>query len=668
MHKQLLIALVFLAATTAATAQYAPHTYLSSIVSASNGPLDVAVTVWDFDTIGAVYLSIDYDSRVLLFTGATPHSSMPTFLSGDADLGDWTHRITLGWYGNGLTLPDNSTIMTLHFNFLEGYSALTFYDNGPSCEYANSDGQVLIDTPYSEYYHNGEVCGSLPNPGPIFGQTDVCQQDNWIAYWVEPVANASGYYWEQTPNMEILSGQYTNLILVHFDNYATPVSLMMYVTNSCGETSSPAFLEVTVHETPPAYIEAIPPVPYGTSTTLHCSNPGSGSYSYHWMPEEIFINPDIQDPVTVNLYQDYIVKVDVVDLATGCKTLRQKSMNISGGPLAINPTASDTIVCSNSGTWVYSLASGGTGNYAYSWTSNPPGFESDLEDFLLVEPDTSRTYIVTVNDGASSVTDSTVVYVETAPTAEISGLDTLCGMDDVAYLRVDLTGTPPWNFTYIWGTRSEYVEGVTETPFYIPVSEPGTYSIGYVHSSLCEGYGYGTASVSQYPIPPAPVVTLYDNTLVSNIPTGNQWYRDGVPIPGAMAVSYTVTETGTYYDIIQRYGCTGEPSNSFYIVIEGMEEQGGLEAGGQGGVEVWPNPAENWINCRLSNVKDQLSNSSRNAEFEIRNLFGKQVLGGRLQVAGNEFSIDISALPGGYYVLVLTEDGKPLARQGLIKF
>jgi hypothetical protein len=164
---------LFLASGT--TAQNAPITTAATVGGAVPGSVAVPVTVINFTNIGAISLTIDYDYSVLHFIGGTANTLLPAFLVGDQSLGNGLHRITMGWYGgSGVSLSNGSTIMTLNFTYISGNTALTWYDNGPSCEYADGSYNVLNDIPTSTYYINGYVCGGLVNPGPITGDNSVC--------------------------------------------------------------------------------------------------------------------------------------------------------------------------------------------------------------------------------------------------------------------------------------------------------------------------------------------------------------------------------------------------------------------------------------------------------------------------------------------------------------
>ena len=81
------------------------------------------------------------------------------------------------------------------------------------------------------------------------------------------------------------------------------------------------------------------PIPYGTSTTLYAASGGTGSYSYHWSPEALLVNPDLQNAQTVNLYSTAVFTLLVTNQTTLCQNSDEVVVTITGGPLSINPTA-----------------------------------------------------------------------------------------------------------------------------------------------------------------------------------------------------------------------------------------------------------------------------------------------------------------------------------------
>jgi hypothetical protein len=88
----------------------------------------------------------------------------------------------------------------------------------------------------------------------------------------------------------------------------------------------------------------------------------------------------------------------------------------------------------------------------------------------------------------------------------------------------------------------------------------------------------------------------------------------------------------------------------FYSETAGVEEHGGMEAGGHGGVEVWPNPTSGKF--QITSTKFQTNSKTQNSKLkiEIVDLFGKVVLEEEKRRRGEgEIGCDVSALPAGIY-------------------
>jgi Secretion system C-terminal sorting domain len=84
--------------------------------------------------------------------------------------------------------------------------------------------------------------------------------------------------------------------------------------------------------------------------------------------------------------------------------------------LCVTATATPSTVCSGQSSQLNSAATGGSGTFTYSWTSVPAGFTSSQQNPIATPPVTTQ-YVVAVNDGTNSKTDTTTVTVVSQPTA-----------------------------------------------------------------------------------------------------------------------------------------------------------------------------------------------------------------------------------------------------------
>ncbi len=603
--------------------------------------------VTGFQNIGAISLSIDYDYSVMQFTGGTPHPQLPGFPIGDLNLASGYHRLSMGWFGQGVTLPDGSAIMTLNFSFTGGISTLNFYDNGPSCEYADGNYNTLNDIPFGDFYVNGHVCGVIGTPGPISGSTAVCQGQTGVVYSIEPLANATAYSWLLPPGATITAGQNTNVIMVDFSPNAASGFVEATGLNACGAGTA-SILPVTVDPIPLPDAGDDFSIPYGTTTSLSVDPGIAGNFSYSWEPASLLIDPSVQNPITIQLTETTLFTVMVTNQATGCFAGDDIIVNVTGGPLAASPLAIPSIVCQGTPAQLISNAGGGSGDYTYLWTADPPGnpaWTSTLANPVVL-PEVSTTFNLVVHDGFNFTTGSTYLTVLELPTATITGGDTLCGENEWTTLQVELTGTPPWSLIYTFGSTSVLVTNQQTSPFLITTTQPGDYVISSVEDANCYGLTFGTAIVRKYPIPEKPEITTYFMELISSSCCGNQWYLNGNPIAGATNQTYQVSVSGLYHVVVTMNSCSSEPSDPVDIIV-------GIPEPVPETIAIFPNPAKDRVYVQFTPRKDE--------EFML-NLYsadGRLLKSqpGRAEPGVNHAEIPLSDFPPGLYLIRLSLSG-----------
>jgi hypothetical protein len=84
--------------------------------------------------------------------------------------------------------------------------------------------------------------------------------------------------------------------------------------------------------------------------------------------------------------------------------------------LTVLLSATPDTICVGDSTQLNANATGGSGTYTYSWTSDPSGFTSHVKN-PVVSPAITTSYIVVVHDSTSNLTDSITVTVNEKPTA-----------------------------------------------------------------------------------------------------------------------------------------------------------------------------------------------------------------------------------------------------------
>lgn len=147
-----------------------PLTWAPVINNASPGNIDIPIKVNGFNNIGAVSLTFEYDPYVIkyldLYTAHSDLASNGSWQVGTQDAPGGKKYLIISWTRNpsvpatpSVSLPDNSTLLTLKFNYLsfEGSTGLKWIDNGSSCEYADGNFEPLEDTPIADFYRDGLV-------------------------------------------------------------------------------------------------------------------------------------------------------------------------------------------------------------------------------------------------------------------------------------------------------------------------------------------------------------------------------------------------------------------------------------------------------------------------------------------------------------------------------
>lgn len=632
-------------------AQNAPITTAASAGNTSPGQsVTIPVTVTNFNSIGSVSLTLDYDYSKLHFVSGSKNPLLPgSFDIGDNDLGNGMHRLVVGWYGQGTTLPDGSWIVNFYFTYISGTATLQWYDNGSSCEYADGNSNVLNDEPTNNYYINGAICGSLPAPGTISGNTSVCQGQTEVEYSIAPMSEVIGYYWTVPQGATIISGENTDTIVVNFSNNAISGNVSVCGVNDCGNGPSSA-LPLAVNVLPVADAGNDTTVFAGSSVILHAASGGTGAFSYHWYPEDQFIDPYVQNPQTVPLNSTMAFQLTVTNSQTSCQSNDNVTVFVSTLPLIANPTADPPEICRQQNAQLFANVVGGSENYSYSWTCLPagnPAWSSNLAN-PVVSPDTTTLYLLSASDGTYTISASVNLTVNQLPTALVSGGDSICDDGSVANIRIDLTGTPPWQFVYSNGIDSTYIESQTTSPYQFTTSIQGTYTVTTLQDENCTGTADGIADVVVLPTPPAPIIYENENELFSDALSGNQWYKDDVAIDGATGQSYSPAEDGYYYDIATINGCKSDTSNIIHVIIDNIIQYG------NNNIHIYPNPAKDYVSIQSST---SLSGIMKIAIYSYNGMMVKSFENTNKSSVG-EYSIDIRNLSPGIYLLKINVNNK----------
>lgn len=183
--------------------------------------------------------------------------------------------------------------------------------------------------------------------------------------------------------------------------------------------------------------------------------------------------------------------------------------------------------------------------------------------------------------------------------------------------------------------------------FYFPF-----YNVG-VRLAGCPGPRTAVAATT----PVAPVISLNGTLLSSNVTDGNQWYRNGIAIPGATEQTDTATLPGIYRSVVTD-AVTGCILYSNFIHYPGNGN-----ATDDIGLMVYPNP---------NNGIFQLSfffSTPDNTSVSLVNTLGQKVYEASYPNFSGQFfgQVALGGLASGMYVLKVIHGGNTYTRKMLVK-
>ena len=361
----------------------------------------------------------------------------------------------------------------------------------------------------------------------------------------------------------------------------------------------------------------------------------------------------ITDPLTVN---DSICGPGTVNLAASGNGVLSWYTSATGGSVINTGTAYSPTV-SSSTTYYVEAAAGGT--YAMGIPALLPTAQLSLpgNDWGIQFDVISQSTIQSVNVYPALVSGNITINLRdaqggpilntvTVPVAASSGPVTVnlgFTVNPGTGYRLELaTGSVPCLYN-TFGAAYPYTVAnspITLTGQINPAFSTGTYYYffyGWVVTEGCRSNRIPVEAVV-FNLPAVPTISPAWNTLTSSSPTGNQWYVNGVAIPGATGQTHIASQAGTYTVVVtDANGCSSVSQGVFTTGIEEMMASYGAA--------VYPNPVKDLLTIEVA--------SSITGEFNYRiyNVVGELALTGK--ITDQKQQVDLSDLPPGVYSMEL---------------
>ncbi|MBK7031264.1 MAG: T9SS type A sorting domain-containing protein [Bacteroidales bacterium] len=255
---------------------------------------------------------------------------------------------------------------------------------------------------------------------------------------------------------------------------------------------------VVIHLAPLADAGIDKAIPFGTNTTLQGNaTGGSGNLSYHWEPAALLLDPNVLDPVTVDLSETTDFILTVTDLSVGCHHSDMMKVTIFGGPLGVQLSANNLAVCRGGTSTINAQTGGGSGTYTYSWTSDPVGFTSSIED-ITVQPEVTTIYTIVVSDGFSTFTQSITISVYTDPVANAGIPQTIPNGTSTTLSGSAGVGSPP--YFYQWSPPTMVVSPYLSSTSTLLLSNSTNFTLTVTDSHGCTATSTVMISISGGPL------------------------------------------------------------------------------------------------------------------------------------------------------------------------
>lgn len=314
-------------------------------------------------------------------------------------------------------------------------------------------------------------------------------------------------------------------------------------------------------------------------------------------------------------------------------------MNVTD--LQISAAAEPDTLCQGGETQLNVTPVGGTGTYTYTWVSIPEGFSSD-EQNPMATPDTSTTYIVSVNDGVIILTDTVMVTVNPVPMVDLGEDQTLCGITEY---ELD-AGNP--GSDYLWSTgettQTIIATGTGINDFWVMVTNTGS----------CSSSDTIVLNFSALP-----VVDLGPDTVICNngeitldaANSGSEY------LWSTGETTQTITVKGEDYDIGQQEftcqvtnadGCQDEGA----VIVDIKDCSAIGENTANIGIEIFPNPNNGVFKLQLESL------NSQTVSLKIVSVTGKTVFEKNNLKINSTYNtqVDLSQMADGVYSVFVIGD------------
>jgi Secretion system C-terminal sorting domain len=336
-------------------------------------------------------------------------------------------------------------------------------------------------------------------------------------------------------------------------------------STGCGSKTDSIFVEYNV---PVTQITPEGSTTICDNTSVNLSATGATGYTYQWLKNNVAVSGASGTVFQAREAAEYKVKITN---SSGCSAVSDPvSVSTKPSPVSVLNVLSDTTICAGSSI-MFTVPSGAVN---YNWMKDGQPQNNNFSNSLMVNQAASINVIVTGSNGCSSSSQLRRVNVSSNPTepgVSIISTNTIA----CAGTPVVLSGQILSGMKYQWLKDGAMIQGANTSNY--NATSAGNYQLQIANSFGCSNR---SANIDiKGAIVAKPQVTLSGSpivcegaklTLTSSVATGNQWFRDGALIPGAVGNNFVPTQDGRYTVSSSLNGCSSDTSSGIQVKYKSL--------------------------------------------------------------------------------------------------
>lgn len=347
----------------------------------------------------------------------------------------------------------------------------------------------------------------------------------------------------------------------------------------------------------------------------------------------------------------------ILHVSDVCNNVVSDTAIVIVNPLPIANAGSSVTIPNGTSTTLNGTATGGSGNYSYSWTSMPPGFSSTLPNPSTGNLSLTTIFSLVVTDlvtGCVSVASDVIIIVEGGPLSANPVADPAEVCYGTQSQLFALAGGGSGLYTYGWTSTPPGFTSTLQNPFVTPLVNTDYYV------SVNDGFNIVNGN-THIIVDPLPVIHLgsadtnvcvYDTVKLDAGNPGSIYLWSN----GATSRTITVASSGIGYEI-QTYKVKVTNQNqcvdsaSINVVFSYSACTGINDVAPAGSFRIFPNPADRSVTILIPGANLPV-------EMDIYTVYGTNVMRRELggTSGGIEQLVDVSTLARGMYIVKVSGD------------